>query len=96
MVLIESTLGWVGVGQRNKSTRTVGRTISMELNRRKKWVNRQKVVHTGKRSLEKQDVSGFSSMGPGEGNIKCEDWEWPSHQRMFIVLQGKGYFTDVS
>ena len=35
-------------------------------------------------------------MGPGEGNIKCEDREWPSDQRMFIVLQGKGYFTDVS
>ena len=68
----------------------------MELNRRKKRVNRQTVVHTGKRSLAKQDVAGFSSMGPGEGNKECEDWERPSDQRVFIVLQDKGYFTDVS
>lgn len=49
-----------------------------------------------KRSLEKQDASGFSSLATGEGNIKCEDWEQPGDQTMSIVLRGESCFSGVS
>lgn len=69
------------------STRNVGRKISMHFKQKGKNGPTDKRWFTQKKEFRKTRCVRLLQPGPGEGSIKCEDWEQPGDQTMSIVLR---------